>query len=225
MDKLFPGSLVLARDLPPGPYYRLTVSNECHNGFKYKTGRNIDPLPFNPTGMCKAGGLYFCHATRLFLYRDWLTECNDTWIREVDLSEMKDEPVWCMPDKFKAHQLVLKERTKYSYYVDDYMPPAMVREMVMDRHWAIGALRHQTPELCKIAIRHDAELVDCIRYQTPELCMMAVRRDPNALRCVSWENRTVAVCVAAVKAAPYLFNDCVPCNIATEVREKVTQTH
>ena len=38
---------------------KLTNETECHNGFQFKTGLNEDTIPFDPTGECKKGGIYF----------------------------------------------------------------------------------------------------------------------------------------------------------------------
>lgn len=40
-------------------FYKLLNEEEEHFGFKYKTGLNVDTLPFNPNGKCEPGGLYF----------------------------------------------------------------------------------------------------------------------------------------------------------------------
>ena len=40
-------------------YYKITNEEETHNNLKYKTGLNVDPLPFNPEGDCIKGGIYF----------------------------------------------------------------------------------------------------------------------------------------------------------------------
>ncbi len=40
---------------------KLTNEFECHNGFSFKTGLNIDFIPFNPKGECQPGGIYFCN--------------------------------------------------------------------------------------------------------------------------------------------------------------------
>ena len=39
-------------------YYKI-VNPKGHNGLIYKEGLNTDPLPFNPSGDCKSGGIYF----------------------------------------------------------------------------------------------------------------------------------------------------------------------
>ncbi len=40
-------------------YYKALNKNLTHHGFVYKLGLNVDVLPFNPTGSCLPGGLYY----------------------------------------------------------------------------------------------------------------------------------------------------------------------
>lgn len=47
-------------------YYKCVGRN--HGGFKYHVGLIEDPLPFNPTGGCGPGGLYFTDEFNLFSY-------------------------------------------------------------------------------------------------------------------------------------------------------------
>jgi hypothetical protein len=48
---------------------KLTNQNENHNGFQFKTGLNVDNIPFNPSGECEPGGIYFCEES---LMNAWL---------------------------------------------------------------------------------------------------------------------------------------------------------
>src|SRR5579872_4937683 len=47
---------------------KLTNESENHNNFQFRTGLNIDNIPFNPTRECTAGGLYFCEFQYLEQY-------------------------------------------------------------------------------------------------------------------------------------------------------------
>ena len=41
-------------------FVKLLCEDEIHNGLKYITGLNKDPMPFNIDKDCSAGGIYFC---------------------------------------------------------------------------------------------------------------------------------------------------------------------
>jgi len=88
-------------------FYKITNKSECHNGMKYQTGLNIDILPFNPSGDCEPGGIYFSR-------EDILAFLNyGPWIREVIIPE--DARVYENPDtpkKWKADKVILCERRR-----------------------------------------------------------------------------------------------------------------
>lgn len=58
-------------------YYKLMESSECHHGFQYKDGLNVDTAPFNPSGSSEPGGLYFTIAEHLERFL-----CRGVWYRE-----------------------------------------------------------------------------------------------------------------------------------------------
>jgi len=86
-------------------YWKITNEKENHKGMQYTTGLNVDILPFNPSGDCKKGGIYFAS-------KDILTFCDyGCWIREVTLPE--NEEIYenpGSPKKYKTHRVILGER-------------------------------------------------------------------------------------------------------------------
>ena len=88
-------------------YYKITNETEMHHGLKYKTGLNTDPIPFNPSGDCTTGGIYYAR-------KDVLTFLDyGPWIRKVTFP--KDAQVYKnpgKPEKWKADKVILGERTK-----------------------------------------------------------------------------------------------------------------
>ena len=81
-------------------YYKV-VNRKGHRGVKYKNGIVTDPLPFNPSGNCEKGGLYFARKDILsFLhYGDHIYEVEP-------IGEVYQNPGF--PKKYKAHSLKLK---------------------------------------------------------------------------------------------------------------------
>jgi hypothetical protein len=73
-----------------------------HHGFEYKLGWNIDTLPFNPSGLCSYGGLYFtdlCHLHEYVTYGDI--------IATVHL--LPTEKVYTEYHKYKAHLIFISK--------------------------------------------------------------------------------------------------------------------
>ncbi len=52
-------------------YYKLTEYDFKSRGFEYKLGLNMDTKPFNPSGCCSGGGLYFCELENLHQFENY----------------------------------------------------------------------------------------------------------------------------------------------------------
>ena len=89
-------------------YYKILNEKENHRDFQYKTGLNVDTVPFNPSGKCQPGGLYFSEVKDIFVYLDY-----GPYIREVVLPN--DAKVYKEPcgTKLKADRIILKEREEW----------------------------------------------------------------------------------------------------------------
>ncbi len=61
----------------PSQYVKVLRSDLTHNDYKYKVGLNKDKLPFNPTGSCKPGGLYFTTFANVMNFLDYGTLIAD----------------------------------------------------------------------------------------------------------------------------------------------------
>jgi hypothetical protein len=84
-------------------YYKITNEDEIHNGMKYKTGLNIDTQPFNPSGRCEPGGIYFSRED-IFAFLSY----DSYWIRKVTLpkdAQVYEDPE--QPKKWKANKVIL----------------------------------------------------------------------------------------------------------------------
>ena len=88
-------------------FYKILNESENHNGLQYKTGLNIDSKPFNPSGDCEPGGIYFARED-IFAFLHY-----GPWIRKVTLP--KDAKIYenpGEPKKWKADKVILGERRK-----------------------------------------------------------------------------------------------------------------
>ena len=88
-------------------FYKITNEEEKHRGMKYKTGLNVDILPFNPSGDCESGGIYFSREDILAFME------YGKWIRKVTLPE--DARVYenpGSPKKWKADKVILGRRSR-----------------------------------------------------------------------------------------------------------------
>jgi ankyrin repeat protein len=88
-------------------FYKILNKEEKHHDLQYQTGLNIDPIPFDPSGSCKSGGIYFSRED-IFTFLG-----HGPWIRKVTIPE--DAQVYKNPGepkKWKADRVILGEREK-----------------------------------------------------------------------------------------------------------------
>ena len=90
-------------------YYKVTKDNEKHYDMQYKTGLNVDVVPFFPGGTCMPGGMYYARED-ILAFIDY-----GIWIREVTIPEdaqVHEESMGGGPRKWKADKIILGERRK-----------------------------------------------------------------------------------------------------------------
>lgn len=92
-------------------YVKFLNEEEVHYGLNYKYGLNADPLPWNPTGECEPGGLYFSDAETCL---EHLNPGEHFWVREVEVPD--DAEVYEEPDhlSYKASSLIVGPRRALS---------------------------------------------------------------------------------------------------------------
>lgn len=94
-------------------FYKILNEKEIHHGLKYHDGLNVDPLPFDPSGNCKPGGIYFAREDILaFLNFD------SVWIRKVTVPP--GDPIYenpSPPKKWKAKRVILGPRRRINSQV------------------------------------------------------------------------------------------------------------
>src|SRR4051812_8398753 len=100
-------------------FVKITRAGEVHNGVAFVTGVNVDPRPWDCTRPCSPGGIYFCRA-RDALFFSTLYE-DAAWVRSVfpaDGEAVHEEAATRDgPAKFKAHAVVLGDRTDLRAWV------------------------------------------------------------------------------------------------------------
>ena len=132
-------------------FYKITNEGENHNDLQYKTGLNIDILPWNPTGDCEPGGIYFSREDILAFME------YGPWIRQVTIPEgveVYENPR--KPKKWKAHEVMLGERRR----MDVSVIKGLLEEGADVHAQNDRALRWSSKnghlEIVKLLIRHGA---------------------------------------------------------------------
>ena len=134
-------------------YYKILNEFECHNSLQYKTGLNIDPEPFNPSGNCTPGGIYFARED-ILAFLDY-----GPWIRKVTIPE--DARVYenpGRPKKWKADKIILGERRK----IDVNVIKELINEganIHADNEFPLRwAVENNYPEIVKLLIDYGANI-------------------------------------------------------------------
>ena len=86
-------------------FYKMLHWNEVHYGMHYKTGLNVDIVPFKPFGACSPGGIYFSSCDNILNFLS-----QGTWFREVTIPE--NARVYAEKGKWKADRIILGERCR-----------------------------------------------------------------------------------------------------------------
>jgi len=98
---------------PDGEFYRLTNEEEYHRNLQYKTGINTDILPFNPSGECNPGGMYFFYINQIEEYKSYCPYAF--YIRKVSFTP--ESRIYIEQNKFKTNEFILGDREVF--YLED----------------------------------------------------------------------------------------------------------
>jgi hypothetical protein len=164
-------------------FIKLTNKTEIHNGFQFKTGLNIDNLPFEPSGKCRKGGFYFCN--EFDSYR-WLKYSGQTMVHYRYVTIPDDAQVYDEGDKFKCDRFVLGEKNTIN---SDFGKPT-IPEMWEDYNY------------CKNAFHYDMTLLKFCK--NPEFQLEAVKITPLSLLYI--EEPTMLMCLTGVEKSPHALH-------------------
>ena len=173
-------------------FYKVLHKDYKHYGFTYQHGLNVDHLPFNPSGMCSSGGLYFTEVDKLSY---WIG-LKSVYIAKVTIPS--NASVYVEKDKFKADQFVLDLDNKvlikdfHMWENEAFCKTAVTQKDVRN----LIFVRNQTDEICKLAVGYDWRALQNVRNQTDQICKIAVSQTGAALRYVI--NQTDEICKLAV---------------------------
>ncbi len=176
-------------------WVRLTNEKECHNGFQYKTGLNVDTNPFDPDTDC-GDGLFFCLQEDCFR---WAGDGKMQHIRPVTIPDSETELVVVdfQLHKAKAHQFVLGERS--NPWTANFCKQVVLRDACFLR---CLPLEMRTQDLCKLAVRQGGYACQYIPLTqwTDELCKLAVQqRSEVLLRHIPIERLIDKLCKLAIQ--------------------------
>lgn len=187
-------------------YIKFINKNLEHRGLTYKLGLNVDPVPFNGSGMCMPGGIYFTEFKNWNLWSRFgnnaaiVTIPSDARVyREpcgLKLKADKIEIVKMFDRSGDKNQAVWEKN--FASFVSDDAGPTMSDATLASYG---NLLQHVSPanrtaELCLAAVTQNGFALRYVIDQTPEICLAAVTRSGMALIHVI--DQTPEICLAAV---------------------------
>ena len=180
-------SLIKGRDLKGIELWRTCYSHLKHRSHTWKRNQvNIDPLPFNPSGIGEGGGLYFSTLNYVMMSCVYQYEpVSIQWIGRIRLDD--DEDVWQEDGQWKAHQV--------EWYDVKQIKDLTAQDIVNMAKSLQGET--ETLEQCWIALlRLNGRFLEVVTEQTHDMCMAAVKNDGAALQFV--HEQTPDICAAAI---------------------------
>src|SRR5579872_410359 len=174
---------------------KLTNETENHNGFQFQDGVNVDNVPFNPSGQCSKGGIYFIDSTAINRWRSYSNVGKMIYIRNVSIPD--DARVYIEEEKFKTNKIILGPKMIIENYLEDpyYLEDPENLCFVKYKKSEYGSIR---PYIDESLINED--------ILTKEICMIAVRRWYFALSHIPEHMRDIDICTEAFKQNIYALH-------------------
>lgn len=160
--------------------YKFMYDDLTHYGFSYKIGLNIDFRPFNPTGRCLEGGLYFCEESKCHEY------CFAFGTKLAYVTVPNDAKVYIENDQFKADKLIITDIVDFECIPDKFWI------MLLEKHsFALKYIKKQTNEMCEKAVKRTGYAIEFVHDQTEEISRLALEQNADSIRYIRRYNNVL----------------------------------
>lgn len=194
-------------------YYKVIGNN--HGQLEYKEGIIQDTIPFNPTGTCNAGGIYFTTLDHIYAYYPQYGEK----IAEVKIPGGTPVYLDLQGNKWKAPQIeiirfltwkeiaafgLLSEEQKRITELDEKSLLAHLQIFKDEDHlFRFVSEDLKTEEICNMVVKQCGNVLRFIpeHVKTIELCCVAVNQSCDDILYVPYELQ--AEVIAAIQKHPY----------------------
>jgi hypothetical protein len=181
----------LKTKLGTSTFFKFLREDLTHRNFTYKLGENVDVIPFNPSGRCKAGGLYFTTINHIFEFMDFGTQIGIIMLCPDSKVYIEEEG-----NKYKTDKFIIEEVVSVEEFIDRFFPP-LVSETVEQNGLALRLIENQTDEICLKAVKQNGFALRYVNNKTDKICLEAVKQNGLVLRFV--EKRTPEICSEAMR--------------------------
>lgn len=152
-----------------------------HHYFEYKLGLNIDKVPFNPSGSCKSGGLYFTTAECLHNYfhmGDYIAFIEIPPNARVYKDPSNKFRETTTGDFYKADQIFISKIIPIHEFLQS-KSEKYIEKLLKQDGMNLKYIENQTDKLVKIAINQNPSAFKFVKNKTFELCKFAVSQCGN----------------------------------------------
>jgi hypothetical protein len=153
----------------PSEFYTTGIkflhSNLKHNDMKYDWGTNKDILPFNPSGSCEKGGLYFTNEKNAHIYKNYGPLVATVEIPNGGIIYYED-------DKMKTPEFKITDITTKAEYVINLSFDEQIKWFSENPHLLSSVdPHHLTPKKIEMIVNQNLSAYDHIpeQLQTDEL--------------------------------------------------------
>ena len=126
--------------------HKVIKRDDKHYLHTYFEGENVDKIPFNPTGTCKPGGMYFTDYLNVPLYVNY-----GKLIADVTLPD--DAKVYVETNKFKADKIIISNIRPLEKFFSDFNYPKLHAVKLNGK--ILKYFKEQTEEICLEAVKQD----------------------------------------------------------------------
>lgn len=196
-------------------YYKVLRGDLIHYKFKYQVGLNIDKVPFNPTGACNPGGLYYTDLDNIHRFLndgEYVAEVEPRGQVYADADLIKDDLGKCdlvngRIFKWKTDRLFIVSLTPIGTWISNR--PEIKLKALKYSGWCLRFIKSPTYEEKLLAVSSNGYAIRLITDPDDTLKLAAVKQNGLAWRFI--KNPTKAITTAALaqdpKATNYGYNE------------------
>jgi hypothetical protein len=173
--------------------------NDCLGKLQYKTGLNVNPNRFNPTGEGPFEGMYFTNLANFYNFYRYYTNYGEM-VAIVTIPS--DARVYCEAWSAKTDQISISERMTFPQFFETIPKEMWMEIMKIDgRMWKCVPLKIRTNKLFETGLKQNGEILGLLQEElrTPELCEIAVQNNGLAISNVPLHLRKKELCESGVK--------------------------
>ncbi len=165
-------------------YYKVMRKDLTHNGFEYKLGMNVDSKPFNPSGSCLSGGLYYTTLEHLHLYLTYgslIAEVIPVGQIYADPSSLYEST---KPTKWKTDKLFVKSimpKEEWINRITDDEQITLIKSESSLTMQLIRLIKNPSYEVIFVALQYDSSYIGYIKNPTMVQQLMAVSQSPYSI--------------------------------------------